>query len=230
MARSSGRLTRFLKASVDAMLTPAEDPRTLFADQAHQQRQLLMQLGSARQRLEASRERLERQRVEAVEQADGLQVQARHALTAGREDLARLALRRQQMIHREIKDLDRQVAALEREATRISEIEQRLRAQIEAVRSREQIAVARRTAAEAQVAVSEALFGAGVTPSDPDVVARIERDADVLEARADAIEELIAAGMLGLGGELEAGAFTGDDADIESRLDALKQDVSDKRP
>lgn len=226
MARSAGRLTRFLKSSVDALLAPAEDPRTIYADPAQQQRQLLLQLGGARQRLRVSRERLEAQRIEAVEHARGLQVQARHALIAEREDLARFALHRQRIIHDEIVHLDRQVTALQREETHLSVVEQRLRAQIESLRSREQMAEARRTAAEAQVAVGEVLSGAGVATNDTDLVARIERDAEEMEARARAIEELMAAGVLGIGAEPGAGPFTGYDPEIEERLAALKRDVA----
>jgi phage shock protein A len=202
MTGSSSRFGRFLKSSVNALLTPAEDPRTAYADPTQQQRAMLEQLRIASQRLAATRSRLEFQRVAVGEKVQLLEDQARQALAADREDLARLALQRQRIGQAEIEYLDRQIDGLQREEAQLATIEQRLSARIEALRAREQMAAARHTAARAQVAVGEALSGVGAVSGDSEIVERIERDAEELEARADAIEELINTGVLGTRQEL----------------------------
>lgn len=229
MARASGRLARMLKASVDSLLTPAEDPRTTFADPAQQQQALLDQLRQARGRLTTSRLRLEVRRTEAEEQVRACEAQARHALKAGRDDLARLALHRQRIARQEVSQLNGQIGALQREETQVLVVDQRLAAQIEAMRSREQLAEARRSAAEAQVAVGEALSGAGAT-ADLQLIEQIERDAEALEARAEAIEGLISSGLLGSGAGGSHEPLNHLDDDIEIRLIDLKAEMTGDRP
>lgn len=228
MARASGRLARMLKASVDSLLAPAEDPRTAFADPAEQQQALLDHLRQARRRLTTSRLRLEVRRSEAEEQVRACDAQARHALLAGRDDLARLALHRQRIARQETSQLNGQIEALEREETQLLVVDQRLAAQIEAMRSREQLAEARRSAAEAQVAVGEALSGAGSAVGDVQLIERIERDAEAMEARAEAIEGLISSGLLGGGAGAAPEPADHLDDEIEFRLAALKAELTER--
>lgn len=228
MTAPSGRFARFLRVAVNTLLTPAKDPRTVYADPAQQQRGLLEQVRMAQQRLAATRTRLEEQRAAAVENARRLENQARQALTAGHDDLARLALRRERIVLTEIAHLEGQIGALQREEEQLATIDQRLSARIDALRAREQMAAARHTAARAQIAVGEALSGVAEMGDDGARVERIERDADELEARAGAIDELI--GHRVLGGEPSLAADFPGDADIEERLAALRQDVATMSP
>lgn len=189
---------------------------------------LLAQVRKATVRLTSTRERLEVQRATVAESMVAMDGEARTALRAGQEELARLALQRQRTCGLEVTQLDRQIAGLRREEDRLAGIGQRVSAQIEALRAREQMAAARHSAAQAQVAVGEALSGLGSFTSDSGLVEQIERDAEAMEARADAIEELTTAGILGERIGSYPGARTAGvgDEEIERRLQQLKTELT----
>lgn len=226
MAGSKNRLGRFLKSSVDAFLTPAENPRENLADPEQQQKVLLEHVRTAALKLGATRQRLEAQRSGADELVATLDAEARKALQIGRDDLARLALQRQRSGLADIDQLNQQIAGLRQEEQHLGLVGQRIGARIEAARAREQLAAARHSAAQAQVAVGEVLSGIGAFPGEINLAERIERDAEDLEARATAIEELIATGVLGRGLLGGANADAAPDDEIERRLEALRNEMA----
>ncbi len=117
--------------------------------------------------------------------------------TAGREDLARIALQRKQESLSQLQGLEDQIADLEKEQERLTLAEQRLALKIEAFRTRKETIKAQYSAAEAQVKIGEA--ATGVSEEMADVGLAIERAEDKTErmrARAAAIDELVAAGTL----------------------------------
>ena len=87
------------------------------------------------------------------------------------------------------------VAELEEQQTKLTESEQRLRTKVEAFRTKKEVIKAQYSAAEAQVRISEAATGVGEEMAD--VGLAMQRAVDKTEnmrARADAVEELEAAG------------------------------------
>jgi phage shock protein A len=124
-----------------------------------------------------------------------LDTQARQAMGAGREDLARAALERKQLAQTELQSLDQQVTELEGQQQKLTDNEAKLRAKIEAFRTKKEVIKAQYSAAEAQVQISEAATGVGEQMAD--VGLAMQRAVDKTEqmrARADAVEELEAAG------------------------------------
>ena len=65
--------------------------------------------------------------------------QAREAMSAGREDLARAALERKQLAVQEAGSLDQQIAQLESEQEKLIESEKQLQAKIERLRSKQDV-------------------------------------------------------------------------------------------
>jgi phage shock protein A len=124
-----------------------------------------------------------------------LDTQARQALSAGNEDLARVALERKNVAQTELQSLDQQVAELESQQEKLTDSEQKLRTKIESFRTKKEVMKAQYSAAEAQVRISEAATGVGEQMAD--VGLAMQRAADKTEqmrARADAVAELEAAG------------------------------------
>ena len=137
-----------------------------------------------------------------------LDTQARQALAAGQEDLARTALERKNVAQTELQSLDQQIAQLEQQQEQMTSSEQKLRAKIEQFRSKKEVIKAQYSAAEAQVKISEAATGVGEEMAD--VGLAMQRAVDKTEnmrARANAMDELEAAGAfddsltLGSGGD-----------------------------
>jgi phage shock protein A len=81
------------------------------------------------------------------------------------------------------------------EAQRLSRTEHRLATMIETHVARERLMSVRQDAAEARVRISEALAGLSGDLDDPDALNAEARYTE-LEARAAAIDELVAAGIL----------------------------------
>src|ERR1700733_14887522 len=92
--------------------------------------------------------------------------QAREAISAGREDLARVALERKQLTVQEAGSLDQQIAQLDSEQVKLIESEKQLQAKTEQFRSKKEVIKAQYSAAEAQVRVSEAATGVGDSMAD----------------------------------------------------------------
>jgi phage shock protein A len=124
-----------------------------------------------------------------------LDTQARQALSAGHEDLAKTALERKNVAQTELQGLDTQVTELEEQQQKLTDSEQKLRAKIEAFRTKKEVIKAQYSAAEAQVRISDAATGVGEQMAD--VGLAMQRAVDKTEnmkARADAVSELEAAG------------------------------------
>jgi uncharacterized protein YjcR len=75
---------------------------------------------------------------------------------SGRDDLARAALERKQLIVQETASIDQQVSELEAEQEKLTAAEEQLRSQVEQFRSKKAVIKAQYSAAEAQVRISEA--------------------------------------------------------------------------
>jgi phage shock protein A len=195
MAGMSGRFSTVIKAKISRLLDKAEDPgETLdYSYQAQLQNLQNVKKGiadvvTAKKRLQMQAEKLEQSVVK-------LDTQARQALGAGKEELARMALERKTVAQTELQTLDSQIAELEDQQTKLTESEQRLRTKVEAFRTKKEVIKAQYNAAEAQVRISEAATGVGEEMAD--VGLAMQRAVDKTEqmrARAGAVEELEAAG------------------------------------
>ena len=91
-----------LRKSFDSLLAPAVDPRQAFAGAYERQRELLSLARRALLDLAATRGQLEARAHAITAQLPLHQQQARRALAAGQEDLARVTLRRRHVAAAEL--------------------------------------------------------------------------------------------------------------------------------
>ena len=215
---AAGKFGRVLRSSLTSLLTPAEDPRDTFADPIQRQRALREQVRAAIAGAQAARTRLEDQRAAAEATLPELEQYARAALSSRREDLARNALRRRQVTVAAIAQISQHIALLDGELQRLAMVDQQIGTQLDAIAAREQLAAARRSTAQAQIEVGEALSGVRDEPAG--AMEELERDAETLEARAAAIDELLAAGVLG-----NSARDFETDQEIERQLATLRQEL-----
>jgi phage shock protein A len=161
-----------------------------------------------------------------------MEEQARQSLRDGREDMARLALQRYQMVASELKQLEGQMHDIEQEEHRLRLTEQRLSGQIEAFYTRLDLIAARYSAAEAQVEINEALTGVSEELAELGLaMEQAERKSEYMQARAAAIERLVEDNIFELpfsAGEMNGFQLTSldTDEDIESKLLALKNELA----
>src|SRR5262245_13904203 len=197
MAGLMSRASNVVKARFSKVLDRAEDPNVML-DYSYEQ--LLQQLQNVKRGVAdvvTAKKRLELQTQQLEQSVVKLETQARQAMGAGREDLARQALERKTVVQQQLQGLDDQVKGLEAQQEKLVASEKQLQAKIEAFRSQKEVIKAQYSAAEAQVRIGEAATGIGEQMADTGLAIQRAKDkTEQMQARASAIEELTAAGSL----------------------------------
>jgi len=191
----TGRMSTIIKAKISKLLDRSEDPGETLEYSYQKQIELLQNVKKGIADVVTSKKRLQLQEDKLRQQLVKLDTQARQALAAGNEDLARVALERKNVAQTELQSLDSQIADLERQQEQLTASEQKLRTKIEQFRSRKEVIKAQYSAAEAQVKISEAATGVGDEMADVGMAMQraLEKTED-MKARSDAVQELEAAG------------------------------------
>ena len=143
------RFSEVMKAKTSKMLDKAEDPRETLDYSYEKQLEMVQKVRRGLADVATSRKRLELQTTQLKASADKLEQQARQAVGAGREDLAREALNRRGGIQRQLEALDAQRAQLQGEEDKLTLALQRLQTKVEAFRTKKETIKATYTAAEA---------------------------------------------------------------------------------
>ena len=191
----SGRMSTVVKAKVSSLLDRAEDPAETLDYSYEKQLEQLQGVKQGIVELVTAKKRLQAQESTIQEQIARLDGQARQAMAAGQEDLARAALERKHLAEGEMQSLDQQVSQLEDQQQKLTDSEQKLRVKLEAFRSKKEVIKAQYSAAEAQVHISEAATGVGEEMADVGLAMQRALDkTENMKARADAVGELEAAG------------------------------------
>jgi len=224
------RIRLMFSAKASSALDRAENPNETLDYSYQKQLELLQKVRKGVADVATSRKRLELQMNQLQQQSDKLTEQARKALGLGREDLAREALTRKSALTTQLEDLQAQHEQLQREEEKLTLASQRLQAKVEAFRTKKETLKATYTAAQAQTRIGEAFSGISEEMGDVGLaVQRAEDKTAQLQARAGAIDELIASGALDdvtsvnrgddIARELES---MSSQSDVEAELAALK--------
>jgi phage shock protein A len=192
-----GRTMMILKAKFSKVLDRAENPaETLDYSYEAQVRQLQnVKRGIAD--VTTAKKRLELQYTSMEQQTSKLDGQARDALKAGREDLAREALARKAAVQGQLDGIMEQGRQLEAQQQKLIEGERTLQVKVESFRTQKEVIKAQYSAAEAQVRIGEAATGIGEEMADVGLaIERAKDKTEQMQARAAAIDELTASGAL----------------------------------
>jgi phage shock protein A len=191
----SGRMSTVVKAKISKLLDRAEDPAETLEYSYQKQIEQLQNVKKGIADVVTAKKRLQLQEEQYKSQVVKLDTQARQALAAGKEDLARTALERKNVLQTDLQSLDEQITQLEAQQQQLTESEQKLRAKIEQFRSKKEVIKAQYSAAEAQVRISEAATGVGEEMADVGLAMQRAVDkTEQMKARASAVQELEAAG------------------------------------
>jgi phage shock protein A len=224
------RISLIFRSKANKALDRAEDPRETLDYSYQRQLDLLAKVRRGVADVATSRKRVELQVNQLTAQSAKLQGQAEQAITVGREDLAREALTRKSGLTQQITDLKTQQAQLQGEEEKLVLAQQRLSAKVEAFRTRKETIKATYTAAEAQTKINEAMSGIGEEMGDVGMaIQRAEDKTAQMQARAGAIDELIASGALDDASSLNNGdditrelEAMSSQSDVEAELAKLK--------
>ncbi|NUW31420.1 PspA/IM30 family protein [Nonomuraea sp. SMC257] len=209
------RLSMIFKSKANKALDKMEDPRETLDYSYQRQLELLQKVRRGVADVATSRKRVELQINGLEQQARRYEEQGRKALSVGREDLARTALERRAGLQTQMADLKVQHDNLQAEEEKLTLASQRLQAKVDSFRTKKETIKATYTAAEAQTRINEAF--SGISEEMGDVGLAIQRAEDKtaqMQARAGAIDELLASGALD-----DFSGTRGDD--IQAELDRM---------
>ena len=227
------RMSTIVKSKMNRILDNAEDPRETLDYSYEKQLEMLRNVKRGVVEMVAAKRQIQLQADKVRENIARLERQAEQAVDAGREDLALMALERKNTALMELQGLDEQIAGMELEQEKLTQAEQRLSAKVAAFRNKKEVIKAQYTAAQAQVRIGSALSGISEEMGDVGLaVERAEDKTEKMKARAGAIDELVATGVLdeGIGGskdditrELEKMAVSQSAADELAAIKARKR-------
>src|ERR687889_1349934 len=135
MAGMAGRMSTVIKAKISKLLDKAEDPGETLDYSYQKQLESLQNVKKGIADVVTAKKRLQMQSQKIEQSVVKLDTQARQALAAGNEDLARVALERKQFAQTELQTLDQQVAELEQQQQGLIDKEQKLRSKLEQFRT-----------------------------------------------------------------------------------------------
>jgi phage shock protein A len=203
-----------MQAKANKALDAAEKPDEMLELSYEKMLEQITQIRRALVEIAASRKRIELQAEQLQHTSDHLQDQARTALGAGREDLAREALSRKAAAQGQIEQMAPQHQQLVEEEGKLTETLKTLQARVNQFRTQKETLKAQYTAAKAVTSVNEGV--AGISKSIGDSGAALARAQDKIanmQARSGALDELLESGVL----EDMGGAHD----DIQHELDQL---------
>jgi phage shock protein A len=230
------RVSLVFKAKANKALDKMEDPRETLDYAYQRQLENLTRVRRGVADVATSRKRVELQMNQINQTSSKLEDQARKALGMGREDLARSALERKSAAQSQLVGLQEQFAQLQSDEEKLTLYSQQVQSKLDAFRTQKETIKARYTAAEATTRINEAM--SGISEDMGDIGMAIQRAEDKtlqMQARAGAIDELLASGGLddltGHRDDIQAELdMMSASSDVESDLRRLRGEIASSQP
>ena len=184
------RTSNVVRAWYSKLLNRAEDPSVTLDYSYERQLEMLQNVKKGIADVVTAKKRLELQTQKLEVELPKLDEQARQALGANREDLARAALERKAFAQQQLQSLDQQISDLAAQQDKLTESEKRLSAKVESFRTQKETIKAQYSAAEAQVKIGEEMADTGLA------IQRAQDKTEQMQARAAAVDELVESGTL----------------------------------
>lgn len=192
--------TRFVaiyQARAHDIVRQAEDPKASLDYSLTKLEEIRAQINRSLIEVSAAHRRLENQRDELEALLAKHQGQARAALSAGRDDLARIALERKEEASARLREMDISLVNLERQLDNLKDSQSGLERKIALFQSKKEELKAIYDASKAQVKIRESLVGISADLADVgSTIRRAEARIREMQSRAEAIDGLVAEGVL----------------------------------
>ncbi|HJW91969.1 MAG TPA: PspA/IM30 family protein [Anaerolineales bacterium] len=227
------RLQAIFGAKANQALDSIEDPRAGLDYSLTRLQASLRQISYSLVEVSTARHSLEAQRGQAQKAIDETEEQARQAVHLGREDLATRALERKAAAQERLNSLNNNIDSLDAQVESLKTSQANLRQKIELFQAKKEELKALYDSSRAQLQVKEAATGISKDLADAGhAITRAEARIQAMQARVEAIDNLVATGALD-----DVLAPEGDDIDrelarltraasVESDLQRLKAEVA----
>jgi phage shock protein A len=191
------RMSVVVQAKMNKIMNRIEDPREVLEVSYEKQLQLLQNVKRGVAEVTTSKKRLELQKAKLQMNIDKLDGQAKEAISASREDLARKALESKALMQAQLNTLEGEINELNNQQQKLQAAETRLATKVEAFRTKKETIKAQYTAADAQVKITESVTGISEEMADVGLaVQRAEEKTEDMKARSAALDELLESGTL----------------------------------
>lgn len=199
---------------------------TRLDDTYREQTKLLQQVQRGVADVRTSRRRVQVQLNGLQQQITQLDGEARQAVARGNDDEARAILTRKVGLEKASAELTERHAALQAEEDKLQMSASKVEQSVEQFRVRKDTLTARHAAASARAEINSATTGINAAGSEVgQAMASAERETRQLEASADAVDELVAEGIISTPGEdprqAELRRFDAEQAEIERQLQQI---------
>jgi len=230
------RLKAIFGAKANQALDQIEDPRASLDYSLTRLQASLRQISDSLVEVSTARHTLEAQRGQTQKAIDQAEEQARQAVQLGREDLATRALERKAAAQQRLNSLNGNIALLDAQVESLKTSQANMRQKIELFQAKKEELKALYDSSRAQLQVKEAAGGISKDLADVGhAIQRAETRIQAMQARVEAIDNLVATGALD-----DALAPESDDIDrelarltraaaVENDLQRLKAEVSPKK-
>ncbi len=181
------RMSAVVQAKMNKIMNRIEDPREVLEVSYEKQLQLLQNVKRGVAEVTTSKKRLELQKAKLQMNIDKLDGQAKEAISASREDLARKALESKALMQAQLNTLEGEINELNNQQQKLQAAETRLATKVEAFRTKKETIKAQYTAADAQVKITESVTGISEEMADVGLaVQRAEEKTEDMKARSAA--------------------------------------------
>ncbi|MGB9702572.1 MAG: PspA/IM30 family protein [Candidatus Kapaibacteriota bacterium] len=182
------RISDIFKANVNDMLDKAEDPEKMLKQMVIEMEESVNKTTMAVAQAIANEVSLQKKLEKARKDKSDWEQKAMQALSAGREDLARAALEKKNIIDKNIADLE-PIYTQAKETTNNLRIQlDKLKSKLDEARTRQSTLIARSQAAKAQKQIAQQLSGVGSDAFSK--FDKFEQKIEKLESEAVAFEQL----------------------------------------
>ena len=191
------RMSTVVQAKMNKIMDKIEDPREVLDVSYEKQLQLLQNVKRGVAEVTTSKKRIELQKAKLQMSIDKLDSQAKEAIQANREDLARKALENKASLQAQSNSLDQQITDMNDQQQKLMAAESRLATKVESFRTKKETIKAQYSAADAQVKITESVTGISEEMADVGMaVQRAEEKTENMKARSAALDELLESGTL----------------------------------
>jgi len=190
-------MSTVVQAKMNKIMDKIEDPREVLDVSYEKQLQLLQNVKRGVAEVTTSKKRIELQKAKLQMSIDKLDSQAKEAIQANREDLARKALENKAALQAQSNTLDQQITDLNEQQQKLMAAESRLATKVESFRSKKETIKAQYSAADAQVKITESVTGISEEMADVGMaVQRAEEKKENMKTRSADMDELLESGTL----------------------------------
>jgi phage shock protein A len=218
------RMSDIINSNLNALLDRAEDPEKMIRLIIQEMEDTLVEVRSSSARVIADRKQAARRLQQLTDEAGGWEEKARLAISKGREDLARAALREKRELQEEVQAVEEELAATDEHIEQLNHEVTQLQQKLNDARAKQKTLSMRTATVESRIKVKRQVNREALDEAF-DRFAHFERRMDTLESQLE-VMDIGRDVSPGLAAEIDA---LQEDERINSELERLRAEVASRR-